>query len=349
MSKDPKKTMRKIVSNYKAIEESLVNQLEIQTPEQPYVTGSYRETVWKSLFEMIIPKKYCIEQGIFIIDSYENISREVDLVVFDEMYTPYIFNYGKIKFIPVEAVAIVIQCKSIIDESEDEIQKNEQERKNKKEKGISFTKKEYDMYFNLKEWSDSVKALKTSLDSVARIVSGICDNQSQDKPLTQTSTRPVSILCATKIKGCEESLKKMFDVLLFVDNKALKKVIVGEECENIITWYEKLDHDGVGDQKDEPTDDMAENAPKFEADDLAYRKNHMNVIKEDNLEKRKLNQLKVTNVDGTENVIMSLTFQLNQLLMLINNPMLFPHRAYAQRFSEILKQPAGKEASDKNE
>ena len=72
-----------------------------------------RDRVWKSLFEMIIPKKYCIEQSVFIIDSYGNISREVDLAVYDEMYTPYIFNYGEIKFIPIEAVAVVVQCKKM--------------------------------------------------------------------------------------------------------------------------------------------------------------------------------------------------------------------------------------------
>lgn len=66
---------------------------------------------------MVIPKKYCIEQGVFIIDSYGKISNEVDLAVFDEMYTPYIFNYEEIKFIPIEAVAAVIQCKSQINQA----------------------------------------------------------------------------------------------------------------------------------------------------------------------------------------------------------------------------------------
>lgn len=38
-----------------------------------------------------------------------------------------------------------------------------------------------------------------------------------------------------------------------------------------------------------------------------------------------------------ENVLLSLIFQLNQLLMVLNNPMLFPHRAYADMFNRILK------------
>lgn len=38
-----------------------------------------------------------------------------------------------------------------------------------------------------------------------------------------------------------------------------------------------------------------------------------------------------------KNVIMSLTFQLNQLLMIINNPMQFPHRAYVEMFNKNLE------------
>lgn len=91
-----KDTIRKIERNYRDLEASLVNQLNLETPNHQYTTGTYREIVWKGLFEMMIPKKYCIEQGIFIIDSYGNMSKEVDLAVFDETYTPYIFNFGKI-------------------------------------------------------------------------------------------------------------------------------------------------------------------------------------------------------------------------------------------------------------
>ncbi|MNC07394.1 hypothetical protein D3C75_549400 [compost metagenome] len=37
------------------------------------------------------------------------------------------------------------------------------------------------------------------------------------------------------------------------------------------------------------------------------------------------------------NELLTLNFQLNQLLMLLNNPMLFPHFAYAKAFREIVE------------
>ena len=101
-------TIKKIAKNYNQLEQSLVNQLRLELSKHNLTIGTYRERVWQSLFEMIIPKKYCIDQSVFIIDSYGNISREVDLAVYDEVYTPYIFNYGEIKFIPIEAVAVVV-------------------------------------------------------------------------------------------------------------------------------------------------------------------------------------------------------------------------------------------------
>jgi hypothetical protein len=36
------------------------------------------------------------------------------------------------------------------------------------------------------------------------------------------------------------------------------------------------------------------------------------------------------------NPLLSLNLQLNQLLMLINNPMLFPHLSYARAFNEMV-------------
>lgn len=110
--KESVSSISKMVENYRNMEKSIVAQLLLETPAHHPTTGAYRENVRKSLFEMVVPRKFCIEQNVFIIDSFGYISKEVDLAIFDETYTPYIFNYGKIKFIPIEAVAVVVQCKS---------------------------------------------------------------------------------------------------------------------------------------------------------------------------------------------------------------------------------------------
>lgn len=61
------------------------------------------------MFKRTISQKFVIEQSVFLIDSKGNVSNGVDLAIFDEMYTPYIFRYYDLKFIPLEAMAVVVE------------------------------------------------------------------------------------------------------------------------------------------------------------------------------------------------------------------------------------------------
>lgn len=345
-AKNPKTTYEnvivKIAENYRNIERSLVEQLLLEVPH-PTTIGSYRETVWKSLFEMIIPKKYCIEQGVFIIDSYGEISAEVDLAIYDETYTPYIFNYGKLKFIPIEAVAAVVQCKS----------------REKKRKCIL-------------KWVETINQLKTSLDSMARMAARLSDGwQVKEKSVTQTATRPIKILCGIKIPS-NKGLEDEFDIILRIDKekKRIDKYISNQNS-TLSDWNEWLNHNhSKYDGEDRKFREIIK-ADKEQSEISILDKqevvNGQENQKEDEEQKkfnsrmavyhyksRELSQLAVRyntiETDKTqkncssigdkkveeENVILSLTFQLNQLLMLLNNPMLFPHRAYAERFAQIL-------------
>ena len=105
------KFIEDIRNNYRKLERELVTQLSYQV-EHDVTTGTNREEIWVDFFERIIPKKFNIARLVFIIDSNSECSKEVDIAIDDEQYTPYIFNYGNIKFIPLEAVAAVVQCKS---------------------------------------------------------------------------------------------------------------------------------------------------------------------------------------------------------------------------------------------
>ncbi|MBU3878742.1 hypothetical protein HGO97_023380 [Faecalicatena sp. AGMB00832] len=300
--------IRMLGDNYRKIESSIVNQILLNVDNHYPTVGSYRENVWKSLFEMVVPKKYCIEQGVFIIDSYGNKSAEVDLVIFDEMYTPYIFNYGEIKFIPIEAVAAVIQGKSHSVE-----------------------------YKDVENWRKTIRKLFTSLDSVARMTTYMVDNKApRTVPATQTATRPIMILCAIKPINSILKLQKDFDIILSVDetSKKLCKYIRGEE-KSLEEWNNALNH------ALEYTESEYEEMVKEIKEEIETRK-QIKKFKSGNQRQQILQSLKVMQVtDGKEeeNVLLSLIFQLNQLLMILNNPMLFPHHAYAERFSTILGKP----------
>lgn len=303
-----KKHLKNIVENYKKWEEDIVKQLTFEW-EHGTTIGGFREEIWKDMFERIIPKKFNIARSVFIIDSHENISNEVDLAIYDEQYTPYIFNYGVMKFIPIEAVAAVVECKS----------------KDPDKNGLG-------------NWAESITNLKTSQASIVRVVGSMIIGEDAEKIAKikdfiednkksfdmQTSTSPIKILCylpdseTDDIKECE----KCFDIVIRAAGKEEKKldIIFNEgEVNNLYDWYFKLNH-------------TKENKSYME-------KNNGSEIENKNI--NKLFKYQIADYEVSKNKeklsLLSFIFQFNQLLMLINNPIFFPHLAYVKMFNNHLE------------
>ncbi|MBJ6363921.1 DUF6602 domain-containing protein [Paenibacillus sp. GCM10012307] len=294
MSQDHSKIIKKIAENYIQMEQTIVKQLEMESHHN-VTMGSFREEVWKAMFTQIIPKKFSIERSVFIIDSEGTVSNEVDLAIFDEQYTPYIFNYGQMKFIPVEAVAAVVQCKS----------------------ETTSRKK-------LESWVDSITDLKTSLRSIARMHSYMAvgeydidpDGEFNGQKTTQTATRPIRILCHTNEKERPKSIRKMFDLVIGPEAGRLKVTFSSEN--SLLDWYNSLNHANKKYQG-------------FKKENIDFK-----AAKEFKLEHYKVFQ-KNSEDQQEEIALLSLTFQLNQMLMLVNNPILFPHLAYVEMFNNMVK------------
>ena len=284
-----KKAIKNIKNNYKQIERSKVNQLYLEQDLHPTTIGTAREEIWGEIFEGLIPKKFVVERSVFLIDAKDNVSLEADLVIMDEMYTPYIFRYGSIKFIPIEAVAAVIQCKS-----------------------TSVDKK------SLGEWAESIKILRTSERAVARLATMF----STGPVLTQPSTRPILILCALKTDISNE-LEELFDIVLLAVKKGKSDiedsyidVRFNKEFDNLLKWFEALNFNNI-----DKTEDV-------------WKKIHNADKAKKRLGGMKLEEFQVNDKNGKNISLLSFNLQFNQLLMLINNPMLFPHKFYEKLFQE---------------
>lgn len=272
-----------IILNYQHLERSIVEQLALSHKLHGPTTGTMREDIWLQLFDMIIPKKFVIEHSVFIIDSFGGVSGEVDLAIVDNMYTPYIFQYGRLKFIPIEAVAAVVECKS---------------------KTIDVK--------SLQKWLDKLLCLETSNISIARMAGGVIVAK---ESISQTSTRPIRILCCCdssptaidklRVSEREESdtrKKKPFDFVLIAKEKT-NTIDVRLAPYTLQQWYQDLNHHN----RSKPSSEQK--LDKFKMDDLSVTANNQTVS------------------------LLTFNFQLNQLLMLINNPILFPHLSYAQLFN----------------
>lgn len=276
------KMIGNIRENYRQVEKSIVSQLYMKHDLHGTTIGSERELIWAQLFEMIIPKKFVIEQSVFIIDSGGRVSKEVDFAILDETYTPYIFRYGRVKFVPIEAIAAVIECKS-------------QELKPKMIEG----------------WAKSIKNLKTSGQSIARMANLI----TVEAAITQKSTRPIRILCALKDQ-CSPDIKEHFDFTLLASRQDGINERIEIECKldesygTLFDWYKSLNFHKAEDETKVEELSNAEELKKISLGDYE--------VKDDNEQPISL---------------LTFNFQLNQLLMLINNPILFPHRAYVKLFN----------------
>lgn len=259
--------VKEIAENYKQLEGKISRELNLKVGRHHLTSGNNREQVWMELFRQIIPHKFNIKQGVFLIDSKGVVSKEVDLAIFDDQYTPYIFNYGKIHFIPIEAVAMVVQCKS----------KN-------------FNSAE------IQEWGESINKLETGTGGIARMAVNLTGTHVP----TQKATKPLKVLCHLKDDN--------------VDNESFDLVIASSMDRLKIKWKKGLET-------------------------IVKIFSHLNGIKEN--EVRWQNEVKLdknlTDLEVSDNPILTLILQLNQVLMLINNPMLFPHFSYSELFRNALK------------
>ncbi len=76
----------------------------------PTALGSASEHVWLDLLTTYLPRRYKAASG-HIVDSRGQFSDQIDIVVFDRQYSPFLFNYQGQTVIPAESVYAVLEAK----------------------------------------------------------------------------------------------------------------------------------------------------------------------------------------------------------------------------------------------
>jgi hypothetical protein len=80
----------------------------------PDTKGDGSESVWLDLFENYLPRRYQAAKA-HVVDSNGNFSQQIDVVVFDRQYTPFIFVFEKQTIVPAESVYAVFESKQSVD------------------------------------------------------------------------------------------------------------------------------------------------------------------------------------------------------------------------------------------
>ncbi len=85
-----------------------------RTMGHPGAKGDGSENVWLELLGSYLPERYSVARA-FVADSNDKFSQQIDVVVFDRQYTPFIFTYEGQKVVPAESVYAVFEAKQAID------------------------------------------------------------------------------------------------------------------------------------------------------------------------------------------------------------------------------------------
>jgi len=90
--------------------------LSRRTLTHPVAIGDVAELEWIDLLSEYLPKRYSVGKG-FVVDAESHCSDQIDVVIYDKHFTPFVFHQNGVKYIPAEAVYAVIECKQQISPS----------------------------------------------------------------------------------------------------------------------------------------------------------------------------------------------------------------------------------------
>lgn len=79
----------------------------------PGTKGSASENVWLEMLQTYLPQRYQAASA-HIVDSMGKFSDQIDVVIFDRQYSPFIFKFQGQVIVPAESVYAVFETKQVI-------------------------------------------------------------------------------------------------------------------------------------------------------------------------------------------------------------------------------------------
>ncbi len=78
--------------------------------KHPVSKGDASELEWVDMLSEYLPKRYQVEKA-FVIDYKGNISGQIDIVIFDRHFSPFLLKQNGATYVPAESVYAVIEVK----------------------------------------------------------------------------------------------------------------------------------------------------------------------------------------------------------------------------------------------
>jgi hypothetical protein len=102
----------RIAKLFGGLQKQLMEQLKSarQTVAHAPTQGAAVEGGWITLLAQHLPVRYQVRRG-FVIDAQGRLSDQIDLVIFDRQYSPFLLDYQGACYVPAESVYAVIEVK----------------------------------------------------------------------------------------------------------------------------------------------------------------------------------------------------------------------------------------------
>lgn len=78
--------------------------------KHPVVKGDASETIWLEFLRLYLPARYHATRAV-VVDSKGRFSQQIDIVIHDRQYTPFVFQQEGQTFVPAESVYAVFEAK----------------------------------------------------------------------------------------------------------------------------------------------------------------------------------------------------------------------------------------------
>jgi hypothetical protein len=75
--------------------------------------GDASERVWLDVLEKYLPARYAVRRA-HVVDSQNKFSEQIDIVIHDRQYSPFVFHYEGIAVVPAESVYGVLEAKQTL-------------------------------------------------------------------------------------------------------------------------------------------------------------------------------------------------------------------------------------------
>lgn len=97
---------------FNGLQEQMVAKLNLNRKhiQHPGSKGDALENAWIDWLRVYLPNRYSIDKAM-IIDHEGNISDQMDIVIYDNWFTPFIFSQDGFHYIPAESVYAVFEVK----------------------------------------------------------------------------------------------------------------------------------------------------------------------------------------------------------------------------------------------